>query len=131
MRHRGRRAPGVAWVRAAVPPPILDVELPTAEAEPRSREERIRAQRRAIPDSPGVYRCGAKRRGARCGGEARATKMGGRRHSPHPSRGGAGGLQDETPTMEYTGTETEGGARGGEQNFTREDKSEEQPSEPQ
>jgi excinuclease ABC subunit C len=29
--------------------------LATAETEPRTREERLRAQRRALPDSPGVY----------------------------------------------------------------------------
>src|SRR3954471_8080352 len=120
MRHRGRRAPGVGWVRAAVPRPILEGELPTAEAEPRSREERIRAQRRAIPDSPGVYLFRDEKRRVLYVGKAKSLKKRVAGHFSNPSTRGASGLLDEISNIEYIATETEAEALLAEQNFIRE-----------
>ena len=95
---------------------------PAAAGEPdvpRSREERIGAQRRALPDAPGVYLFrGAKRRVLYVG-KAKSLKKRVASHFSSPSTKGAGGLLGEIEHIEFIATQTEAEALLAEQNFIR------------
>jgi excinuclease ABC subunit C len=94
--------------------------LATAETEPRTREERLRAQRRALPDSPGVYLFRDHKRRVLYVGKAKSLRKRVAGHFSNPSTRGASGLLDEMANIEYIATETEAEALLAEQNFIRE-----------
>src|SRR3954469_23157546 len=114
------RAP--RWLSAASSRahPILEWELATAETEPQSREERLRAQRRALPDAPGVYLFRGPKRRVLYVGKAKSLRKRVAGHFSNPSTRGAGGLLDEMASIEFIATETEAEALLAEQNFIRE-----------
>jgi excinuclease ABC subunit C len=90
----------------------------TAEA-PTSREERIAAQRRALPDAPGVYLFRGPRGRVLYVGKAKSLKKRVAGHFSNPSTRGAGGLLNEIENIEYIATQTEAEALLLEQNFIR------------
>src|SRR3954463_2743058 len=90
----------------------------TAEA-PRTREERITAQRRGLPDSPGVYLFRGKNRRVLYVGKAKSIKKRVAGHFSNPSTRGAVGLLDEIEHMEWVSPQPGAGALLLEQNFTR------------
>src|SRR3954466_14965295 len=90
----------------------------TAEA-PSNREERITAQRRGLPDAPGVYLFRGKNRRVLYVGKAKSIKKRVAGHFSNPSTGGAGGLLDEVDPLESIVTQTEAEALLLEQNFIR------------
>lgn len=94
--------------------------MATAETEPRSREERLRAQRRALPDAPGVYLFRGPKRRVLYVGKAKSLRKRVAGHFSNPSTRGAGGLLDEMESIEFIVTETEAEALLAEQNFIRE-----------
>src|SRR3954465_8154920 len=93
----------------------------TAEA-PRNREERITAQRRGLPDAPGVYLFRGKNRRVLYVGKAKSIKKRVAGHFSNPSTRGAGGLLDEVEHLESIVTQTEAGALLLEKNFIRRDR---------
>src|SRR3954465_12024134 len=90
----------------------------TAEA-PRNREERITAQRRGLPDSPGVYLFRGKNRRVLYVGKAKSIKKRVAGHFSNPSTRGAGGLLDGVGHRGSVAPQTEAGALLLEQNFIR------------
>src|SRR6476620_11168149 len=90
------------------------------EKAPMSREERITAQRRGLPDSPGVYIFRGKNRRVLYVGKAKSLRKRVAGHFSNPSTRGAGGLLDEMAGIEFIVTETEAEALLAEQNFIRE-----------
>src|SRR3954470_7443830 len=114
------RAP--RWLSAASSRahPILEWELATAETEPQSREERLRAQRRALPDAPGVFLFRGHKRRVLYVGKAKSLRKRVAGHFSNPSTRGAGGLLDEMASIEFIATETEAEGLLAEQNFLRE-----------
>src|SRR4051794_29410804 len=95
-------------------------EVAATDTEPQSREERIRAQRRAIPDTPGVYLFRDDNRRVLYVGKAKSLKKRVAGHFSNPSTRGASGLLDEIGHIEFIVTETEAEALLAEQNFIRE-----------
>src|SRR3954467_4036904 len=96
--------------------------MTTAETAPRSREERITAQRRALPDAPGVYLFRGKSRRVLYVGKGKPTRKRAGGHLRHPSTPrarGAGGLITEIEHIESVVTQTEAEALLLEQNFIR------------
>src|SRR3954451_16852470 len=94
---------GATWrlrnaAEAPVPVPILgwvDRMPPTdTEQAPTSREERITAQRRGLPDSPGVYLFRGKRGRVLYVGKAKSVTKRVAGHFSNPSTRGPGGLLD-------------------------------------
>src|SRR5438128_4655684 len=84
------------------------------------RSERIAAQRRALPDAPGVYLFRDSRRRVLYVGKAKSVKKRVASHFSSPSTRGAHGLLDEIAHIEFIATETEAEALLAEQNFIRE-----------
>jgi excinuclease ABC subunit C len=93
--------------------------MATAETAPKSREERINAQRRALPDAPGVYLFRGKSRRVLYVGKAKSIRKRVAGHFSNPSTRGAGGLIGEIEHIESVATETEAEALLLEQNFIR------------
>ncbi len=94
--------------------------MPTDTAEaPKSREERITAQRRGLPDSPGVYLFRGKNRRVLYVGKAKSIRKRVAGHFSNPSTRGAGGLLTEVEHLESIVTQTEAEALLLEQNFIR------------
>ncbi|MEA2466895.1 MAG: excinuclease subunit, partial [Thermoleophilaceae bacterium] len=91
----------------------------TAEAPKKTREERITAQRRGLPDSPGVYLFRGKNRRVLYVGKAKSIRKRVGGHFSNPSTRGAGGLLDEVEHIESLVTQTEAEALLLEQNFIR------------
>src|SRR3954471_11035158 len=91
----------------AAPRPILEWELATAETEPQTRADRLRAQRRALPDAPGVYLFRDDRRRVLYVGKAKSLRKRVAGHFSNPSTRGAGGLLEEMSSIEFIATETE------------------------
>ena len=89
----------------------------TAEA-PKSREERITAQRRGLPDSPGVYLFRGKRRRGLYVGKAKSIRTARRRPLLEPLDARAGGCSARSH-IESVVTHTEAEALLLEQNFIR------------
>jgi excinuclease ABC subunit C len=92
----------------------------TAHTDSLSREERLRAQRRALPDSPGVYLFRDEKRRVLYVGKAKSLRKRVAGHFSNPSTRGAGGLLEEMHSIEFIATETEVEALLAEQNFIRE-----------
>jgi excinuclease ABC subunit C len=94
--------------------------LSTADTASESREDRLRAQRRALPDSPGVYLFRDEKRRVLYVGKAKSLRKRVAGHFSNPSTRGAQGLIDEMHSIEFIATETEAEALLAEQNFIRE-----------
>src|SRR2546421_2720728 len=83
------------------------------------RSERIAAQRRALPDAPGVYLFRDSRRRVLYVGKAKSVKKRVASHFSSPSTKGAHGLLDEVEHIDFIATQTEAEALLAEQNFIR------------
>src|SRR2546428_1318080 len=83
------------------------------------RSERIAAQRRALPDAPGVYLFRDSRRRVLYMGKAKSVKKRVASHFSSPSTKGAHGLLDEVEHIDFIATQTEAEALLAEQNFIR------------
>src|SRR5438309_7786757 len=90
-----------------------------ATADTASRDERIAAQRRALPDAPGVYLFRDSRRRVLYVGKAKSVTKRVASHFSSPSTKGAHGLLDQIETIDFVATETEAEALLAEQNFIR------------
>src|SRR2546430_2254538 len=84
-----------------------------------NRSERIAAQRRALPDAPGVYVFRDSRRRVLYVGKAKSVKKRVASHFSSPSTKGAHGLLDEVEHIDFIATQTEAEALLAEQNFIR------------
>src|SRR5437763_4507694 len=93
--------------------------MAATETAPKSREERITAQRRGLPDAPGVYLFRGKNRRVLYVGKAKSLKKRVAGHFSNPSTRGAGGLLDEIEHIESIATQTEAEALLAEQTFIR------------
>ena len=82
-------------------------------------EDRIAAQRRSLPDAPGVYLFRDDRRRVLYVGKASSLRKRVASHFSSPSTRGAHGLLDEIGNIEFIVTETEAEALLAEQNFIR------------
>src|SRR5256885_6659808 len=83
------------------------------------RSERIAAQRRSLPDAPGVYLFRDSRRRVLSGGKPKSLKKRVASHFSSPSPKGAHGMLDEIEHIEFIATQTEAEALLAEQNFIR------------
>jgi excinuclease ABC subunit C len=83
------------------------------------REERIREQRRALPDAPGVYLFRDNRRRVLYVGKAKSLKKRVQSHFSSPSTRGSTGLLEEMENIEFIATQTEAEALLAEQTFIR------------
>jgi excinuclease ABC subunit C len=90
----------------------------TAEA-PKSRAERITAQRRGLPDQPGVYLFRGKKGRVLYVGKAKSIRKRVGGHFSNPGTRGGGGLLTEVEHLESIVTQTEAEALLLEQNFIR------------
>src|SRR3954462_10817328 len=93
--------------------------MAATETAPQSRQERITAQRRALPDAPGVYIFRGKSRRVLYVGKAKSIRKRVGGHFSNPSTRGAGGLINEIEHIESLVTQTEAEALLLEQNFIR------------
>src|SRR3954462_8928861 len=93
--------------------------MAATQTAPQSREERITAQRRALPDAPGVYLFRGKNRRVLYVGKAKSIRKRVGGHFSNPSTRGAGGLLDEVEHLESIVTHTGAEALLREQNFIR------------
>jgi excinuclease ABC subunit C len=84
-----------------------------------NREERIREQRRALPDAPGVYLFRDNRRRVLYVGKAKSLKKRVQSHFSSPSTRGSTGLLEEMENIEFIATQTEAEALLAEQTFIR------------
>ncbi|MEA2405701.1 MAG: excinuclease subunit, partial [Thermoleophilaceae bacterium] len=88
-------------------------------AETSEREERIAAQRRSLPDAPGVYLFRDAKRRVLYVGKASSLKKRVASHFSNPSTKGSYGLLEEIEHIEFIVTETEAEALLAEQNFIK------------
>jgi excinuclease ABC subunit C len=88
-------------------------------ASTQSRDERISAQRRALPDAPGVYLFRDAKRRVLYVGKAKSLRKRVASHFSNPSTKGAQGMVDEIANIEFIATQTEAEALLAEQNFIR------------
>jgi excinuclease ABC subunit C len=88
-------------------------------ATPTDRDERIRAQRRALPDAPGVYLFHDQRGRVLYVGKAKSIKKRVASHFSSPSTRGARDLLEEMDRIEFIVTQTEAEALLAEQTFIR------------
>jgi excinuclease ABC subunit C len=95
---------------AAYAEPILDV-MATAT--------KVDEQRRALPDTPGVYLFRDSKRRVLYVGKASSIKKRVASHFSNPSTKGASGMLGEIANIEFIATETEAEALLAEQNFIR------------
>ncbi|MBV9214444.1 MAG: excinuclease ABC subunit UvrC [Actinobacteria bacterium] len=93
--------------------------MPELATAPPSAEERISAQRRALPDAPGVYLFRDSKRRVLYVGKAKSLRKRVASHFSNPSTKGAGGLLGEIANIEFIATQTEAEALLAEQNFIR------------
>src|SRR3989440_10675214 len=84
------------------------------------RRERIAAQRRALPDAPGVYLFRDSRRRVLYVGKAKSVKKRVASHFSSPSTKGAHGLIEEVEHIDFIATQPGGEPPLAEQNFIRE-----------
>jgi excinuclease ABC subunit C len=91
----------------------------TETAQPTNREERIAAQRRGLPDAPGVYLFRDNRRRVLYVGKAKSLKKRVQSHFSSPSTRGSTDLLDEIENIEFIATQTEAEALLAEQTFIR------------
>jgi excinuclease ABC subunit C len=93
-----------------------------ADAEPASeatRDERLAAQRKALPDSPGVYLFRDARRRVIYVGKAKSLRKRVTSHFSKPAIRGAVDMAGEIANIEFVATETEPEALLAEQNFIK------------
>jgi excinuclease ABC subunit C len=83
------------------------------------RDARIHAQRRALPDAPGVYLFRDRKRRVLYVGKAGSLRKRVASHFSNPSTKGSHGMVDEIENIEFIATETEAEALLAEQNFIR------------
>jgi excinuclease ABC subunit C len=93
--------------------------VPTTSANGTDRESRIREQRRALPDAPGVYLFRDNRRRVLYVGKAKSLKKRVQSHFSSPSTRGSTDLLDEIENIEFIATQTEAEALLAEQTFIR------------
>ncbi|GAC1319022.1 MAG: excinuclease ABC subunit UvrC [Thermoleophilaceae bacterium] len=93
--------------------------MSSSVAEKPDRVERIAAQRRALPDAPGVYLFRGERRRVLYVGKAKSLRKRVASHFSNPSTKGARGMIDEIEHIEFIVTQTEAEALLAEQNFIR------------
>ena len=86
---------------------------------PSEREERLAEQRRALPDSPGVYLFRGKRRKVLYVGKAKSIKKRVASHFSHSTTRGAADMLAQLENIEYFATQTEAEALLAEQNFIK------------
>src|SRR5256885_9629415 len=101
---------------------ILDYKPMTPTTTTRKEDERadrIAAQRRGLPDAPGVYLFRDSRRRVLYVGKAKSVKKRVASHFSSPSTKGAHGLLDEVEHIDFIATQTEAEALLAEQNFIR------------
>jgi len=83
------------------------------------RAERIAAQRKGLPDSPGVYLFRDHRRRVMYVGKAKSIKKRVASHFSNPSTKGAREMVDAIDTIDFVATQTEAEALLAEQNFIK------------
>ena len=93
--------------------------MATSTTNGTGREERIREQRRALPDAPGVYLFRDNRRRVLYVGKAKSLKKRVQSHFSSPSTRGSTGLLEEMENIEFIATQTEAEALLAEQTFIR------------
>src|SRR5579884_1327083 len=93
--------------------------MPDTATATESREERIAAQRRALPDGPGVYLFRDSKRRVLYVGKAKSLRKRVASHYSNPSTKGSHGMLDEIARIEFIATTTEAEALLAEQNFIR------------
>src|SRR5436853_1872327 len=87
--------------------------------ETTDREQRIGAQRKALPDAPGVYLFRDGKRRVLYVGKAKSLKKRVASHFSSPSTRGAFDLLDEISNIEFIATQTEAEALLAEQTFIK------------
>src|SRR5689334_1252895 len=90
-----------------------------AQTATATRADRVEAQRRALPDAPGVYLFRDSKRRVLYVGKAKSLKKRVASHFSNPSTRGSSDMLDEIANIEYIATETESEALLAEQNFIR------------
>jgi excinuclease ABC subunit C len=93
--------------------------VPTTTEAGTDHESRIAAQRRALPDAPGVYLFRDSRRRVLYVGKAKSLKKRVASHFSSPSTRGSTDLLDEIENIEFIATQTEAEALLAEQTFIR------------
>jgi excinuclease ABC subunit C len=83
------------------------------------RADRIEAQRRALPDAPGVYLFRDSKRRVLYVGKAKSLKKRVASHFSNPSTRGSQDMVDAIDNIEFVATQTEAEALLAEQNFIR------------
>src|SRR5438309_5063312 len=83
------------------------------------REQRLSAQRRSLPDAPGVYLFRDAKRRVLYVGKAKSLRKRVASHFSNPSTKGAHGMLEEIGNIEFIATQTESEALLAEQNFIR------------
>src|SRR4051795_7110604 len=94
------------------------MEMAIDEA-PRTREERLTEQRRALPDEPGVYLFRGQRGKVVYVGKAKSIRKRVAGHFSSPTTYGSTDLPSEVETIEYLVVHTEAEALLTEQNFIK------------
>src|SRR4051794_16844602 len=90
-----------------------------AETATVTRADRVEAQRRALPDAPGVYLFRDSKRRVLYVGKAKSLKKRVASHFSNPSTRGSTDLLDEIDNIEFIATQTEAEALLAEQTFIR------------
>ena len=111
---RSAIAPGSVTARAY---PRFEVATTTSSGS--ERGARIVAQRKALPDAPGVYLVRDAKRRVLYVGKAKSLRKRVASHYSNPSTKGAHGMVDEIEHIEFIATQTEAEALLAEQNFIR------------
>ncbi|HEV2075923.1 MAG TPA: excinuclease ABC subunit UvrC [Thermoleophilaceae bacterium] len=91
----------------------------TAAVRSNGRDERIAAQRRALPDAPGVYIFRGARRRVLYVGKAKSLRKRVASHFSNPSTRGLADMVRQVENVEFVATETEAEALLAEQNFIK------------
>src|SRR5439155_24692920 len=84
-----------------------------------TRADRVEAQRKGLPDAPGVYLFRDSKRRVLYVGKAKSLKKRVASHFSSPSTRGASDLLDEIANIEFIAMQTEAEALLAEQNFIR------------
>ena len=91
----------------------------TPTADPRDRQSRLAAQRRALPDAPGVYLFRDRRRRVIYVGKATSIRKRVASHFSKPATRGARDMVEQVDQVEFVATQTEAEALLAEQNFIK------------
>jgi excinuclease ABC subunit C len=104
---------------AANPARILESMATTPTLERGDRASRIGAQRRALPDAPGVYLFRDSKRRVLYVGKAKSLKKRVASHFSNPSTRGSSDMLEAIDNIEFIATQTEAEALLAEQNFIK------------